>query len=154
MARICVAGVGAVGAMLAARLHAAGHTVSLLARGERLAQLRRDGLRADLAGLCVVARLSAGEQPDFGIQDIVFVATKAQGLAALLPTLGPLIGPRTLVAPLVNGIPWWYFQGAGGPFDGEPVLAVDPTGALPRRHPGRMSRASHTPTPRRSPRSP
>ena len=144
MARICVAGVGAVGAMLAARLHAAGHTVSLLARGERLAQLRRDGLRADLAGLCVVARLSAGEQPDFGIQDIVFVATKAQGLAALLPTLGPL----------VNGIPWWYFQGAGGPFDGEPVLAVDPTGALPRRHPGRMSRASHTPTPRRSPRSP
>jgi 2-dehydropantoate 2-reductase len=130
MQRICVAGVGAVGATIAARLSAAGHTVNLLARGERLAELRREGLRVDFPDHRFTARLTVSERPDFGVQDIVFVAVKAQGLPGLLPTLGPLIGPHTLVAPLVNGIPWWYFQSAGGAFAGEPVLAVDPTGAL------------------------
>jgi 2-dehydropantoate 2-reductase len=130
MTRICVAGVGAVGATMAARLAAAGETVSLLARGTRLAQLRQDGLCVDLDGQRVETRLSVSDRPDFGIQDVVFIATKAQGLAELLPTLGPLIGPHTVVAPLVNGIPWWYFQRDGGPFDGDRVLAVDPHGAL------------------------
>jgi 2-dehydropantoate 2-reductase len=130
VARICLAGVGAVGATIAARLAASGETVTLLARGARLAQLRRDGLRVDFGGKLLEARLRVSDRPDFGIQDIVFVAVKAQGLAELLPTLRPLIGPQTLVAPLVNGIPWWYFQGAGGSFDGDPVVAVDPQGAL------------------------
>jgi 2-dehydropantoate 2-reductase len=130
MARICVAGVGAVGATMAARLAAAGETVSLLARGTRLAQLRQEGLCVDLDGQRVERRLNVSDRPDFGIQDVVFIATKAQGLAELLPTLGPLIGPHTIVAPLVNGIPWWYFQHDGGPFDGDRVLAVDPHGAL------------------------
>jgi 2-dehydropantoate 2-reductase len=129
-ARICVAGVGAVGATIAARLAASGESVSLLARGARLAQLRRDGLRVELDGQPVAARLSVSDRPEFGIQDIVFIATKAQGLGALLPTLGPLIGPQTIVAPLINGIPWWYFQGAGGAFDGATVAAVDPLGVL------------------------
>ncbi len=38
----------------------------------------------------------------------------------------PLIGPDTLVVPAVNGIPWWYFHGEGGPHAGRPVRAVDP----------------------------
>ena len=130
MARICVAGVGAVGATIAARLIASGETVTLLARGARLAQLRRDGLRVDFGADKIDTRPPVADQPEFGIQDIVFIAVKAQGLAELLPTLAPLIGPHTLVVPLVNGIPWWYFQGAGGPFDGEPVIAVDPRGTL------------------------
>jgi len=145
-ARICMAGVGAVGATVAARLAASGESVSLLARGARLAQLRRDGLRVELGGQPVAARLSVSDRPEFGIQDIVFIATKAQGLGALLPTLGPLIGPRTIVAPLVNGIPWWYFQGAGGAFDGETVAAVDPPLSIgttsTKSCPGRVARTT------------
>jgi 2-dehydropantoate 2-reductase len=129
MPRICVAGVGAVGSTVAARLAAAGETVSLLARGERLAQLRR-GLRVEFGEDVQEVLLPVSDRPEFGVQDIVLIATKAQGLRQLLPTLAPLIGPHTLVAPLVNGIPWWYFQGAGGPFDGNTVAAVDPSGAL------------------------
>ena len=131
-ARVCIAGLGAVGSTLAARLLAAGEEVSLLARGTRLTQLRRDGLCVDFAGERFSARVTAGDRPDFGIQDIVFTATKAQDLGALLPTLAPLIGQDTCVVPLVNGIPWWYFQGAGGRFDGDPVAAVDPRGELCR----------------------
>jgi 2-dehydropantoate 2-reductase len=31
-----------------------------------------------------------------------------------------------------NGIPWWYFQRHGGPYDGTPVLAADPDGSIAR----------------------
>lgn len=131
MARICVAGVGAVGTTVATRLAAAGEHVSLLARGARLAQLRR-GLELDFAGETVTAHADVSDRPEFGIQDVVFVATKAPSLAALVPTLLPLIGAHTLVVPLVNGIPWWYFQGGDGPFAGASVSAVDPDGTLAR----------------------
>jgi 2-dehydropantoate 2-reductase len=129
-ARICVAGVGAVGGTVAARLAASGESVSLLARGERLERLRRDGLRVEFGDRPFAAHLPVSDSPEFGVQDIVFVATKAHALPALLPTLAPLLGPQTLVAPLVNGIPWWYFQGTLGAFANDTVKAVDRQGLL------------------------
>lgn len=114
MARICVAGVGAVGSTIAARLLAAGHEVSLLARGTRLAQLRTHGLDVDFAAARFTAPVTVSDRAEFGIQDIVFTAAKAHGLEALLPELAPLIGPHTVVVPLVNGIPFWYFQPSPG----------------------------------------
>jgi 2-dehydropantoate 2-reductase len=114
MARICVAGVGAVGSTIAARLLTAGHEVSLLARGTRLAKLRTDGLKVNFANARFTAPVTASDRAEFGVQDIVFTAAKAHGLDALLPQLEPLIGPRTVVVPLVNGIPFWYFHGVKG----------------------------------------
>ena len=32
----------------------------------------------------------------------------------------------------VNGIPWWYFQGHGGPLDGTCLDRVDPGGVIAR----------------------
>jgi 2-dehydropantoate 2-reductase len=129
--RFCVAGVGAVGGTIAARLAATGESVSLIARGARLAQLRRDGLRVQFDGTApATLRLPVSDLPEFGIQNVLLLATKAPALPALLPGLGPLIGPQTLVAPLVNGIPWWYFLGDEGPFAGSRVAAVDPEGLL------------------------
>jgi 2-dehydropantoate 2-reductase len=130
MARICVAGVGAVGSTIAARLLAAGHEVRLLARGTRLAQLRTRGLEVNFAGERFTAPVTASDHAEFGVQDIVFTAAKAHGLEALLPQLEPLIGPHTLLVPLVNGIPFWYFHGTHGRFAGDTVAAVDPRGAL------------------------
>jgi 2-dehydropantoate 2-reductase len=67
----------------------------------------------------------------------VFVSVKAHGMKGMLPLLAPLIGPDTIVVPTINGVPWWYFQGEGGPFDGETIAAVDPDGALLRALPWR-----------------
>ena len=89
----------------------------------------------DLGGEFIDAKPAVHTQPDFGIQDILFLATKAHDLEGLLPTLSALIGPQTLVVPLVNGIPWWYFQAEGSPHDGEIVRAVDPSGILQRAIP-------------------
>ena len=38
----------------------------------------------------------------------------------------------------MNGVPWWFFHGLGGPHEGSEVRAVDPDGriaaAIPVRH--------------------
>ncbi len=124
MTRLCVAGVGAVGGLLAARLAQAGHTVCLIARGARLHDLREAGVH--VAGSPPI-RLESSDAPVFGVQDFIFLSAKAQALPTLLPKLSPMIGPQTCVVPVVNGIPWWYFKGLAGTPE-RPVAAVDPTG--------------------------
>jgi 2-dehydropantoate 2-reductase len=129
--RFCIAGVGAVGGTIAARLAAHGQNVSLIARGTRLEQLRRDGLCVQFDGSPPAAlHLPVSDAPEFGIQDVLLLATKAPALPSLMRNASPLIGAETLVVPLVNGIPWWYFLGVGGPFAGNRVAAVDPEGSL------------------------
>jgi 2-dehydropantoate 2-reductase len=55
---------------------------------------------------------------------------KAHGLTALAPSLRCLLGPETLFVSTQNGIPWWYFQGVGGPLDGLQLERVDPGGVV------------------------
>ena len=38
----------------------------------------------------------------------------------------PLLGPDTAVVMAVNGVPWWYFHGLGGPYEGRRLPSVDP----------------------------
>ncbi|MEN2672846.1 2-dehydropantoate 2-reductase [Herbaspirillum huttiense] len=128
--RICIAGAGAIGGTLAVRLSAAGHQVSVLARGQTLLAIRERGLTLhDLHGT-THARPAASQLPEFGVQDVVFLCAKSQDMSALLPQIAPMVGEETVVIPTNNGVPWWYFHREGGRFDGETVKAVDPDGAL------------------------
>ncbi len=124
--RICIAGAGAIGGTLAVRLQAAGHQVSVLARGNTLQVIRDQGLTLHDQHGVTHATPAASDRPEFGHQDVIFVCAKSQDMAALLVQLGPLIGPETVVVPTNNGVPWWYFYKEGGRFDGAPVQAVDP----------------------------
>lgn len=129
-ARICVAGVGAIGTTLAVRLAAAGHDVAVIARGATLAAIETDGLRLeDLDGETRV-RVTAGSAAAIGPVDVLFVCAKAQDQHALTEASRATIGPDTTVVPVVNGIPWWYFEGEGGRHAGRAVEAVDPDGRL------------------------
>jgi len=38
----------------------------------------------------------------------------------------PLIGPNTTIVSGVNGVPWWYFHGLEGPYQGTRLASVDP----------------------------
>ena len=131
--KICIVGAGAVGGVLGAKLAAAGHTVSLVARGDHLAAIRAGGLGLRDADGVRRFKLPAGENPgDFGPQDAVFIALKAYSIGPMLPRLAPLITPDTAVIPAINGIPWWYFCREGGRFDGKPIECLDPDGAMIR----------------------
>ncbi|WP_061240772.1 ketopantoate reductase family protein [Ectopseudomonas composti] len=129
--RVCIAGAGAIGCTLAARLVTSGQPVSLLARGRTLTALRENGIQlTDLDGEHRVPVSASDDCRELGEQDLLFICTKAPALVGLLPELQPLIGPETVVVPLINGVPWWYFHGLEGRFAGRRVEAVDPGGAL------------------------
>ncbi|HET9149959.1 MAG TPA: 2-dehydropantoate 2-reductase [Alphaproteobacteria bacterium] len=126
--RICIAGVGAVGSVIAAYLSAAEkHEVSLLARGEALAAIRKNGLKVESRGKHLESRPKASDNAaDLGPQDAVIVAVKGYSVPALAPALKPLIAKDTLVVTAQNGIPWWWFYGAGGGEGDRPFETVDP----------------------------
>jgi 2-dehydropantoate 2-reductase len=65
-----------------------------------------------------------------GAQDVVVIAVKAHQLPALAPSLPALYAPETAVVAAQNGIPWWYFQRHGGPYEGRRIAAVDPDGVV------------------------
>ncbi|PXW99362.1 ketopantoate reductase [Sphaerotilus hippei] len=136
--RVLIAGAGAIGCTLAARLAAAGHTVDLLARGRTLQTLREQGLVLDdLDGrwhspVRAIAHVDErqNEHGNEPAPDLVLLCSKSQDLPALAEQVQPCLGPGTLIVPLVNGVPFWFFHGAGGRFDGQTVQAVDPQGRL------------------------
>ncbi|RHW19260.1 2-dehydropantoate 2-reductase [Sphingomonas gilva] len=110
--RICVYGAGAVGGHFAVRLAAAGHRVSVVARGAHLAAIRADGLTLIRAGERLTARVAASDDPaDLGPQDVVIVTLKAHALPEVAQRIAPLLGPDTPVIFAQNGVPWWYASG-------------------------------------------
>ncbi len=130
--KVAVFGAGAIGGLLAHALHEGGAEVSLVARGAHLDAIRDRGLTLDRDGTARTIRVPASDRAaDLGPQDYVVVALKAQGAAAAVPAMLPLLGPQTAVVPAVNGLPWWYFHaaGTGTALDGRPIQTVDPGGA-------------------------
>lgn len=127
--RLLVAGAGAIGCTLAARLAVAGHAVELLARGATLQALRQHGLQLDDLDGHWQAPVQAVAAPG-ATADVIFLCSKSQDLPALAAQVQPAIGPQTLIVPLVNGVPFWFFHGAGGRFDGRAVESVDPGARL------------------------
>jgi 2-dehydropantoate 2-reductase len=129
--RIAVVGAGAIGAYVGAALHRGGADVHLIARGKHLEAMRRNGVtvlspRGDLH-----ARPHATDDPaQIGRADIVFLGLKAYSYAEAGPLIAPLLAPRTGVVAAQNGIPWWYFHGLPGPYEGRRIEAVDPGGAV------------------------
>src|SRR6516165_6631999 len=128
---VTVVGAGAIGSAVSFSLAHAGFAPKLVARGEAVAAIRRDGLRVDKWDGGGTARLEVTDNPaELGPQDLVIGTMKAQDWPAGLATLTPLIGPQTSLLPPINGIPWWYFDGQDGPLGGQPIAAVDPDGTL------------------------
>lgn len=120
---IALIGAGAIGGWVAGRLALAGNAVSILARGATLEALQRDGLRLTEARETVAAPVaSTSDFAALGPQDLVVLAVKAPALAQAAASARPLIGPDTLIVPMLNGVPWWFLQ--------DPLRSVDPDGRI------------------------
>lgn len=143
--RIVIAGAGAIGGYIGARLARVGADVVLHARGAHLQAMQTRGLRVTgEEGGFEVRPVVTGDLAAIGPADVVFLGVKAHGLTALAPQLRPLFGPDTIVVSTQNGIPWWYFQGHGGELDGLRLERVDPGGVVaaaiePRRVVGSLA---------------
>jgi 2-dehydropantoate 2-reductase len=134
--RIVIVGAGAIGGYIGARLIRAGADVVLFARGAHLQAMQEAGLRVHSPdGDFEVRPHATGDLAAIGPADVVVLGVKAHSLTALAPRLLPLVGPTTVVVSTQNGIPWWYFQGAGGDFDGLCLDRIDPGGVIARAIP-------------------
>jgi 2-dehydropantoate 2-reductase len=108
--RFLIAGAGAIGAYIGARMAQAGFDVTLFARGPHLRAMQEHGVQVKSAEGDFVARPTiAGSLEDVGAVDVIFLGVKAHGLPQLAPQLKPVLGPAITVVSTQNGIPWWYF---------------------------------------------
>jgi 2-dehydropantoate 2-reductase len=129
--RFLIAGAGAIGAYIGARMTQAGFDVTLFARGPHLHAMQERGVQVkSSAGDFVAHPAIAGSLEEVGPVDVVFLGVKAHGLPHLAPQLRPVLGPDTTVVSTQNGIPWWYFQGFGGEWEGLRLERVDPGGVI------------------------
>jgi 2-dehydropantoate 2-reductase len=129
--KVCVVGAGAIGGFIGARLAAAGHEVSLVARGAHLGALRTKGITLISHGRRSTFPVAAFENPgELGVQDTIFIGLKAYSIPEMLPKIAPLVGEQSVVVPAINGLPWWYFYREGGRFDGASVACLDPDGSM------------------------
>jgi 2-dehydropantoate 2-reductase len=103
---IAVVGVGGVGGYLGGRLAAAGHDVRLLARGENLAALRRDGLRITSGGetWSVPTVRATDDAREIGEVDLVLLCVKTSQLQDAVDSLSPMIGADTAIVTIQNGV--------------------------------------------------
>ena len=134
--KVCVVGAGAIGGMLGVKLAQGSDKLTLIARGAHLEAIRRDGLRllmgdgTELVATGVTATSNMGE---CGPQDLVILALKAHQIAPVIDEICSLLDENTTVLTTQNGLPWWYFQRHGGPYDGHVIKALDPQGEISRK---------------------
>jgi 2-dehydropantoate 2-reductase len=152
--RICIFGAGAIGGFIAGYLARSGAEVSVVARGAHLQAIRRNGLTVEAPDETFTVPVQASDDPaELGVQDGVLVTVKAPALPAAARTMAPLLVEDTPVAFLTNGVPWWYFHGHGGAWDGRRIPRLDPDDVIwhaigPRRTVGGIAwPASSVPAP-------
>lgn len=131
--KILVYGAGVLGSLFSARLHEAGHNVSLLARGERLTSLRQHGVllaegnSPDIRSVPV----PVVEHPDGGY-DLFLVLVRTHQMDAVLESLSGLqgdvlfmlnwaAGPEPLSMSIGRERVLLGFPAAAGTMDGEVV---------------------------------
>ena len=106
--RLMVVGVGALGSYFGGALAASGHDVTLLIRNrEHRNAIRANGLelRLDSGSSVIHPNVIDAESADqAGLADIVIVFTKTGATRAALADAMPVIGPKTRLLSLQNGL--------------------------------------------------
>ena len=129
--RFLIAGAGAIGAYMGARMARAGLDVTLFARGPHLRAMQEHGVRVKSAAGDFDARpWLAATLEEVGPVDVVFLAVKAHSLPQLAPHLPSVLGAETTVVSTQNGVPWWFFQGLSDAGEGIRLERVDPGGTI------------------------
>jgi len=98
-------GCGAMGSVLAGMLAGAGHKVLAITRdGAHAGAMARDGLVMDGPEGARRVALSATTAPEGPPVDLLVIATKAGGARAAARAAAPIVGPRTIIFAIQNGI--------------------------------------------------
>src|SRR5947207_7978622 len=104
--RIAVIGAGGIGAIYGASLAKAGADVTFCARGAHLAAMRERGLKieGDRGEMHISPTQATDDPSDIGPVDIVLFCVKLWDVESAGAAIRPIIGPKTGVIPLQNGV--------------------------------------------------
>ncbi len=104
--KVAIVGAGGVGGYFGGRLAQAGEDVVFITRGEHLRAITSRGLRVDsINGDFRVDPARATDDPaTVGEVDYILVAVKSWQLRDAIETMRPLVGDKTSIVPLLNGV--------------------------------------------------
>ena len=133
--KFAIIGAGAIGGYLGAKLALAGDEVTFLVRGANLQAISANGIRlieADGTEQVVRNLRATNDYASASVHDVVVLALKAHQLDAVADDVHHLCGPHTLIVPMQNGLPYWYFHKHPSPFQNHWLHSVDPSGRIGR----------------------
>ncbi len=106
--KYAIMGAGSFGQRYGAPLAIAGHDVTFIARGATLENLKTNGIHLGemiTSGPLDIDSVKATDNPEtVGEVDVVIVAVKTYQLDVAAHAIIPMIGPETVVIPILNGI--------------------------------------------------
>jgi len=105
--RFVVFGAGAIGGVVGARLHQAGHPVALIARGAHYEAIRRDGLTLETPTERSVLKIPVADSPgglEWTGEEVVLLAVKSQDTAGALLALRDIAPAQTPIVCLQNAV--------------------------------------------------
>jgi 2-dehydropantoate 2-reductase len=104
--RIVIFGTGGVGGYFGGRLAQAGEDVTFIARGEHLRTIKANGLRVDSSSgdFVVLPAKATDNVREVGETDLVILGVKAWQVPEAARAIKPLVGPKTTVVPMQNGV--------------------------------------------------
>lgn len=109
--KIAISGIGAVGGYyggLLARRYQNSEEVEIffISRGENLRVIKEQGLQVKntFQTMTAIPKLATDKPEEIGPVDYLFCCTKSYDLEENIAQLAPVIGPNTVIIPLLNGI--------------------------------------------------
>ncbi len=104
--KIAVMGAGALGGYFGGRLSAAGHDVTLIARGAHLAAIRERGLKilSPRGDLHVPSIKATNDPREVGPVDVIMFMLKNYDVESGGQAIAPMLGPDTMVVTCQNGV--------------------------------------------------
>ena len=104
--RIAVMGAGGVGGYFGSMLARAGHETFLIARGEHLKTIQEQGLtvKSHHHGQFRIDVQATGDPAEVGPVELVLFTVKTYHNTEAVRLIRPMVGPRTLVLTLQNGV--------------------------------------------------
>jgi 2-dehydropantoate 2-reductase len=104
--RIGVFGTGGVGGYFGGRLAHAGEDVTFIARGDHLRAIKERGLKIEsrTGDFTIYPAKATDDVSEVGAVDLVVVGVKAWQVSEAARAMKPLIGAKTTVLPMQNGV--------------------------------------------------
>ena len=125
--KVTIVGAGAIGLWIAGRLSETNAKVSLLARSQARTCVSKNGITIKGTEKNTCNRIPVSDNAeDFGPQDLVIFAVKAQDLPTAASEAKALISLNTSILPAMNGVPWWFLEKVSQSVTSTSLVSVDP----------------------------